>query len=71
MYGELGYLNLVRNIIKHGAKEVGRNGTTYTKVGAMLRFSLKNQKIPLLTNKEISLESMPKGIIMVYKWRYK
>ena len=44
MIGELGYLNLVRSIIKNGAKEVGRNGTTYTKVGAMLRFSLKNQK---------------------------
>ena len=54
MYGELGYLNLVRNIIKHGAKEVGRNGTTYTKVGAMLRFSLKNQKIPLLTTKKLA-----------------
>lgn len=54
MYGELGYLNLVRNIIKHGAKEVGRNGTTYTKIGAMLRFSLKNQKIPLLTTKKLA-----------------
>tara|TARA_B100000963_G_scaffold47163_1_gene35442 strand:- start:6398 stop:7282 length:885 start_codon:yes stop_codon:yes gene_type:complete len=54
MFGELGYLNLVRNIIKTGAKEVGRNGTTYTKVGAMLRFSLKNQKIPLLTTKKLA-----------------
>ena len=32
MYGELGYLNLVRQIIKSGVKEVGRNGTTYTNV---------------------------------------
>ena len=31
MFGELGYLNLVSNIIKNGVKEVGRNGTTYTK----------------------------------------
>lgn len=54
MIGELGYLNLVRSIIKNGAKEVGRNGTTYTKVGAMLRFSLKNQKIPLLTTKKLA-----------------
>ena len=44
MFGELGYLNLVSNIIKNGVKEVGSNGTTYTKVGAMLRFSLKNKK---------------------------
>ena len=54
MIGELGYLNLVRNIIKNGAKEVGRNGTTYTEVGAMLRFSLENQKIPLLTTKKLA-----------------
>jgi len=54
MIGELGYLNLVRSIIKTGAKEVGRNGTTYTKVGGMLRFSLKNQKIPLLTTKKLA-----------------
>ena len=54
MIGELGYLNLVRSIIKTGVKEIGRNGTTYTKVGGMLRFSLKNQKIPLLTTKKLA-----------------
>ena len=54
MIGELGYLNLVRSIIKNGVKEVGRNGTTHTTVGAMLRFSLKNQKIPLLTTKKLA-----------------
>ena len=54
MYGELGYLNLVRQIIKTGIKEVGRNGTTYTNVGAMLKFSLKDNKIPLLTTKKLA-----------------
>jgi len=54
MYGELGYLNLVRQIIKSGIKEVGRNGTTYTNVGAMLKFSLKDNKIPLLTTKKLA-----------------
>lgn len=54
MYGELGYLNLVRQIIKNGTKEVGRNGTTYTTVGAMLRFSLEDNKIPLLTTKKLA-----------------
>ena len=54
MYGELGYLNLVRKIIKSGIKEVGRNGTTYTNVGAMLKFSLKDNKIPLLTTKKLA-----------------
>ncbi len=54
MYGELGYLNLVRQIIKSGVKEVGRNGTTYTNVGAMLRFSLEDNKIPLMTTKKLA-----------------
>ena len=54
MYGELGYLNLVRQIIKNGTKGVGRNGTTYTTVGAMLRFSLEDNKIPLLTTKKLA-----------------
>ena len=54
MYGELGYLNLVRQIIKSGVKEVGRNGTTYTNVGAMLRFSLEDNKIPLITSKKLA-----------------
>ena len=54
MYGELGYLNLVRQIIKSGVKEVGRNGTTYTNVGAMLRFSLEDNKIPLITTKKLA-----------------
>ena len=54
MYGELGYLNLVRQIIKSGVKEVGRNGTTYTNVGAMLRFSLEENKIPLITTKKLA-----------------
>tara|TARA_B100000925_G_scaffold89100_1_gene64363 strand:+ start:275 stop:1159 length:885 start_codon:yes stop_codon:yes gene_type:complete len=54
MYGELGYLNLVRQIIKSGVKEVGRNGTTYTNVGAMLKFSLEDNKIPLLTTKKLA-----------------
>lgn len=54
MYGEIGYLNLVRQIIKSGVKEVGRNGTTYTNVGAMLRFSLEDRKIPLMTTKKLA-----------------
>ena len=41
------YLHLVKNIIRNGIKEVGRNGTTYTKIGAMMRFPLTDKQIPL------------------------
>ena len=46
------YLRLVKNIIKNGIKEVGRNGTTYTQIGAMMRFPLKDGEMPLLTTKK-------------------
>jgi len=54
MYGELGYLNLIRQIIKSGKKQVGRNGTTFTSIGESLRFSLEDNKIPLMTTKKLA-----------------
>ena len=54
MYGEFGYLNLIRQIIKSGKKQVGRNGTTYMSIGETLRFSLENNKIPLMTTKKLA-----------------
>ena len=54
MYGEFGYLNLIRQIIKSGKKQVGRNGTTYMSIGETLRFSLENDKIPLMTTKKLA-----------------
>ena len=54
MFGELGYLNLIRQIIKSGKKQVGRNGTTYTSIGETLRFSLEDNKIPLMTTKKLA-----------------
>ena len=38
---EYQYLSLLKSIMKEGIKEVGRNGTTYTKIGAGMRFSLR------------------------------
>ena len=40
MFGEKGYLKLVKHILKNGAKEIGRNGVTYTTIGEMLKFDL-------------------------------
>ena len=51
---EYQYLKLIRNIIQNGVKEKGRNGTTYTQIGGMMRFSLENNEIPIMTTKKMA-----------------
>ena len=51
---EYQYLSLLKNIIKNGVREQGRNGITYTQIGGMMRFSLKDNKIPLITTKKLA-----------------
>jgi thymidylate synthase len=49
---EYQYLDLVKNIIDSGHWEMGRNGRTKSLFGASMRFSLADQKIPILTTKK-------------------
>mgnify|MGYP001499905577 FL=1 len=51
---EFQYLSLLKNIINHGVMEKGRNGITYTQIGGMMRFSLKNNQIPIMTTKKMA-----------------
>ena len=51
---EYQYLSLLKNIIDFGVKEQGRNGITYTQIGGMMRFSLNDNKIPLMTTKKLA-----------------
>ena len=53
-FQEYQYLSLLKNIITNGAKEKGRNGITYTQIGGMMRFSLENNSIPLMTTKKLA-----------------
>ena len=48
---EYQYLNLIKDIIENGFWEDGRNGRTKSIFGNMMRFSLKDGKIPILTTK--------------------
>ena len=48
------YLNLIRTIIDNGTIEEGRNGKTISHFGNMMRFSLKDDTIPLLTTKKLA-----------------
>ena len=65
------YLSLIKNIIDNGVKEVGRNGTTYSEIGGMMRFSLKDNTIPLMTTKKLAWRTCLKELLWFVKWRYK
>ena len=53
---EYQYLNLIENILENGVWEEGRNGRTQSIFGASMRFSLKDNKIPILTTKKNGLK---------------
>lgn len=67
VHPEKQYLRLVKNIIKHGIKEVGRNGTTYTQIGAMMRFPLENREMPILTTKKMAWKSCLQELLWFIK----
>ena len=71
IFAEKQYLSLINKILNQGVREEGRNGTVIKLIGAQMRFPLDNKSIPLITTKKIGMEGMPKGIIMVYKWKYR
>lgn len=57
MSGEQQYLDLVREIIDSGYTEDGRNGRTRVQFGKMMRFSLADGVIPILTTKRVAVKT--------------
>ena len=55
---EYKYLSLLKSIIRNGVKEKGRNGITYTQIGGMMRFSLKENQIPIMTTKKMEIKAI-------------
>jgi thymidylate synthase len=60
---EYQYLNLIQNIIDNGTWEEGRNGKTKSIFGNMMRFSLKDGKIPILTTKKTAWKTCLKELL--------
>jgi thymidylate synthase len=60
---ELQYLNLINNILENGTWETGRNGKTKAIFGNMMRFSLKDGKIPILTTKKTAWKTCLKELL--------
>ncbi|MGI9554415.1 MAG: thymidylate synthase [Vampirovibrionia bacterium] len=56
------YLDLIRKIIDEGSDEKGRNGNVRVHIGASMRFSLKNNKIPFLTTKKLAWKTCAKEL---------
>ena len=54
MMEEQQYLDLVRRILETGSLEQGRNGNVYSVFGNMMRFSLQDGTIPILTTKKVA-----------------
>jgi thymidylate synthase len=57
------YLNLIKQIIDNGTWEEGRNGKTKAIFGNMMRFSLKDGKIPILTTKKTAWKTCLKELL--------
>jgi len=60
---EYQYLDLLENIIENGTWEHGRNGRTKSVFGNMMRFSLKDNKIPILTTKKTDWKTCLKELL--------
>jgi len=60
---ETQYLNLLKLIMEKGHTEMGRNGLTKSIFGHTMRFSLENNKIPLLTTKKVFWKTCLKELL--------
>jgi thymidylate synthase len=60
---EVQYLDLIREIMNDGFDECGRNGDTLSVFGRSMRFSLKDERIPILTTKKVSWKTCIKELL--------
>ena len=60
---EIQYLNLIKKILDNGFLEESRNGKTKSIFGEMMKFSLKDNKIPILTTKKLAWKTCIKELL--------
>jgi thymidylate synthase len=60
---EYQYINLVKQIQENGFIEQGRNGATKSIFGNMMKFSLRNNKIPIFTSKKTAWKTCLKELL--------
>ena len=64
---EMQYLKIIKNIVNNGVKDIGRNGITHSQIGAMMRFPLKNNTMPLITTKKLAWRVCLKELLWFIK----
>jgi thymidylate synthase len=57
------YFQLIKDILHNGILEQGRNGNTMSIFGSAMRFSLQDNKIPLLTSKQLAWKTCLKELL--------
>ena len=57
------YIELIKDILNEGSMVSGRNGNALTVFGSAMRFSLENNKIPLLTTKKVAWKTCLKELL--------
>lgn len=60
---ELQYLHIISDILNNGELQQGRNGNVYSKFGVSMRFSLKDNTLPLLTTKKVAWKTCLKELL--------
>lgn len=63
------YLDLVRDVLDNGTLEPGRNGDTISTFGQLMRFSLKDGQLPLLTTKQVAWKTCFKELMWFIRGR--
>jgi len=66
-FEEKQYLGLISNILDKGEFQQGRNGNVYSCIGQSMRFSLKNNTMPLLTTKKVAWKTCLKELLWFIK----
>jgi len=57
------YYQLIKDILHNGTLEQGRNGNTISIFGSSMHFSLQDNKIPLLTSKQLAWKTCLKELL--------
>lgn len=61
------YLDIIKRLFSNGSKETSRNGNVISTFGNMMRFSLKDGTLPLLTTKKVAWKTCFKELFWFIK----
>jgi len=63
LHPEKQYLNLIQNVLQTGNRKETRNGVTISSFGTMMRYSLENNTLPMLTTKRVPFKTVLRELL--------